>query len=92
MRLYTTTPICIATYINSSGIMRAQISASINIYFQGKLFILRTEDGGLTWQQLDEDQSPDVDVGQGGFAASGTCLVVNVSNLTILGKNPLVLF
>ncbi len=45
---------------------------------QGKLLILRTFDGGATWSELPEEQRPQVLEGQGGFAASGTCLVTQV--------------
>jgi photosystem II stability/assembly factor-like uncharacterized protein len=49
-------------------------------YFQGKLFILRTFDAGVTWSELPEDERPQVLEGQGGFAASGTCLVTQVTS------------
>ena len=39
-----------------------------------RLLILRTFDGGETWQELPEEQKPEAIDGQGGFAASGTCL------------------
>jgi photosystem II stability/assembly factor-like uncharacterized protein len=41
----------------------------------GMLFILRTEDGGETWSRLSADALPAAQEGEGGFAASGTCLV-----------------
>ena len=40
----------------------------------GRLLILRTSDGGETWQELPFEQRPQAIEGQGGFAASGTCL------------------
>ena len=40
----------------------------------GRLLILRTFDGGETWQELPFAQRPVAIDGQGGFAASGTCL------------------
>ena len=46
---------------------------------QGKLFILRTFDAGVTWIELSEAERPQVLEGQGGFAASGTCLVTKVT-------------
>ena len=39
----------------------------------GQFVILRTEDGGKTWQR---QTTPPAMPGEGGFAASGTCLVV----------------
>lgn len=40
----------------------------------GRLLILRTSDGGETWQELPFEKRPQAIDGQGGFAASGTCL------------------
>jgi photosystem II stability/assembly factor-like uncharacterized protein len=41
----------------------------------GTLFILRTEDGGATWSRVPAAGLPPAQEGEGGFAASGTCLV-----------------
>jgi photosystem II stability/assembly factor-like uncharacterized protein len=50
----------------------------------GKLFILRTRDGGKTWIQTPTDQAPPVLPGEAAIAASGTCLAVQgVSNVWI---------
>ena len=40
----------------------------------GRLLILRTFDGGENWEELPFEQRPIAIDGQGGFAASGTCL------------------
>ncbi len=40
----------------------------------GKLMIYRTEDGGDNWTQIDPATLPPALPGEGGFAASGTCL------------------
>ena len=40
----------------------------------GRLLILKTTDGGETWNELPFEQRPQALEGQGGFAASGTCL------------------
>jgi len=41
---------------------------------EGVLFILRTEDGGDTWSRVPAGNLPPALEGEGGFAASGTCL------------------
>lgn len=41
---------------------------------EGRLLILKTQDGGASWQPLPYAQRPIALPGQGGFAASGTCL------------------
>ena len=38
-----------------------------------ELFILRTEDGGESWIRIGTSSLPKAQVGEGGFAASGTC-------------------
>lgn len=42
----------------------------------GHLFIITTEDGGETWQEVPKENIPPVIEGEAGFAASGTCLIV----------------
>lgn len=42
----------------------------------GGLRIMRTEDGGETWVRVDWMMLPAANEGEGGFAASGTCLTV----------------
>jgi photosystem II stability/assembly factor-like uncharacterized protein len=49
---------------------------------EGRLLILKTVDGGITWQPLPPEQSPVIELGEAGFAASGT-------NLVAIGKREL---
>ncbi len=42
----------------------------------GKLFLIRTSDGGRTWTAPKGDERPAALEGEAGFAASGTCLTV----------------
>ncbi len=50
----------------------------------GKLYLLRTDDGGATWTRIPTDDAPSVLKGEGSFAASGTCLAVQgASNVWI---------
>ncbi|REE01743.1 beta propeller repeat protein [Marinoscillum furvescens] len=44
--------------------------------FDGELFVLKTEDGGETWSRIDPATLPAAGEGEGGFAASGTCIAV----------------
>ena len=46
----------------------------------GKLYLLRTDDGGATWARIPTDDAPPVLPGEGSFAASGTCLAVQGSS------------
>ena len=40
----------------------------------GSLFVLRTEDGGESWTRVPDDGLPRAQDGEGGFAASGSCV------------------
>lgn len=40
----------------------------------GELYLLRTDDGGRSWSRVDPATLPAALEGEGGFAASGTCL------------------
>ena len=40
----------------------------------GRFLVLRTEDGGRTWKETDAAGVPPALAGEGGFAASGTCV------------------
>lgn len=51
----------------------------------GRLLILKTKDGGETWQELPFEQRPIAKEGQGGFAASGTCLITNAKSDVYIG-------
>jgi len=44
--------------------------------FDGQLFVLSTYDGGQTWSRIDPSKMPEAGEGEGGFAASGTCISV----------------
>jgi photosystem II stability/assembly factor-like uncharacterized protein len=41
----------------------------------GRLVVITTSDGGATWIPLPSEERPEAAPGEGGFAASGTCLV-----------------
>ncbi|MFL6336961.1 MAG: WD40/YVTN/BNR-like repeat-containing protein [Pyrinomonadaceae bacterium] len=42
----------------------------------GRFLVVRTEDGGRTWKESDAAGMPPALAGEGGFAASGTCVAV----------------
>ena len=42
----------------------------------GRFIILRTDDGGRNWKEIDPKGMPPALAGEGGFAASGTCVAV----------------
>ena len=52
----------------------------------GHLVIIRTEDGGKTWRELERESQPKVATGEGGFAASGTCLITDRAQSVWIGS------
>ncbi|HEX8722697.1 MAG TPA: hypothetical protein VF736_18920 [Pyrinomonadaceae bacterium] len=46
----------------------------------GRFLVVRTEDGGRTWEEIAPAGMPPALVGEGGFAASGTCVAVGGRN------------
>jgi len=51
----------------------------------GELRILRTTDGGDHWSLVSAGRLPAAQEGEGGFAASGTCLAVGAQNVAWIG-------
>ncbi len=51
----------------------------------GRLIIIRTTDGGATWRPVPSDAIPAARGSEGGFAASGTCLVVHGKSTASIG-------
>ena len=51
----------------------------------GRLVIIRTVDGGKTWKELPKNQQPKMLPGEGGFAASGTCLITTGEKTVWIG-------
>lgn len=62
------------TFYDAMDFWNEQEGIAFGDAIDGRLLILRTFDGGETWQELPEEQRPEAIDGQGGFAASGTCL------------------
>ena len=60
---------CMAFWDRSRGIA---MSDPVN----GRFLVVRTEDGGRTWNETDPSGMPPALEGEGGFAASGTCVAV----------------
>ena len=51
----------------------------------GSLYVLRTRDGGLTWARVTAEGLPPAAEGEGGFAASGTCVDVAAGGSVWIG-------
>jgi photosystem II stability/assembly factor-like uncharacterized protein len=56
---------------------------------EGKMLLISTQDGGLTWKELPDSQRPNLKEGEASFAASGTgirCLSGKKITITTAGK------
>jgi photosystem II stability/assembly factor-like uncharacterized protein len=51
----------------------------------GELRVLRTTDGGENWSLVSSARLPSALDGEGGFAASGTCLAIGAENVAWIG-------
>ena len=51
----------------------------------GRHFMLRTTDGGEHWERIDPERLPPAAPGEGGFAASGTCITAVGSGTAFAG-------
>lgn len=62
------------TFYDAMDFWDDQTGIAFGDAMDGRLLILRTFDAGETWQELPYESRPQALEGQGGFAASGTCL------------------
>jgi photosystem II stability/assembly factor-like uncharacterized protein len=62
---------CMAFWDRSRGI-------AVSDPVEGRFLVVRTDDGGRTWNEIDPSgMPPALAAGEGGFAASGTCVAVS---------------
>lgn len=73
------------TFYDAMDFWNDQEGIAFGDAIDGRLLILKTADGGETWSELPFDQRPQAKDGQGGFAASGTCLAVNGDSHVYIG-------
>lgn len=53
--------------------------------FDSQFFILRTMNGGTSWERIDPALLPEAGEGEGGFAASGTCIAMQPEGAAWIG-------
>ena len=73
------------TFYDAMDFWNDQEGIAFGDAIDGRLLILKTADGGETWNELPFSQRPQALDGQGGFAASGTCLAVNGDSHVYIG-------
>jgi photosystem II stability/assembly factor-like uncharacterized protein len=64
---------CMAFWNRARGI-------AISDPVEGHFLVVTTDDGGRTWKETDASRMPAALAGEGGFAASGTCVAVGGSS------------
>jgi photosystem II stability/assembly factor-like uncharacterized protein len=61
-------------FLNTIEFWNHETGLAFGDSFNGELFILKTTDGGRSWTRIDPANLPPAGDGEGGFAASGTCI------------------
>jgi len=64
------------TFLDAIRFWDAQHGIAMSDPVDGRFLVLTTSDGGESWQEIPADRIPAAIEGEGGFAASGTCLAV----------------
>jgi photosystem II stability/assembly factor-like uncharacterized protein len=64
------------TFLDAIRFWDPQHGIAMSDPVDGKFLLLTTSDGGDTWQEIPAERIPPAIEGEGGFAASGTCLAV----------------
>ena len=64
------------TFLDAIRFWDAQHGIAMSDPVDGKFLLLTTSDGGDSWQEIPPEHIPPAIEGEGGFAASGTCLAV----------------
>jgi photosystem II stability/assembly factor-like uncharacterized protein len=64
------------TFLDAIRFWDARYGIAMSDPVDGRFLILTTSDGGDSWQQIPAERIPPAIEGEGGFAASGSCLTV----------------
>ena len=72
-------------FLNSIDFWDDEIGLAYGDSFDGKPYLMKTEDGGRTWDRIDPEVLPDAPEGEGGFASSGSCISVQPGGLAWVG-------
>ncbi|MDQ6633641.1 MAG: glycosyl hydrolase [Gemmatimonadota bacterium] len=64
------------TFLDAVQFWDARHGIAMSDPVEGRFLIITTDDGGNSWTEIPPDRLPPALAGEGGFAASGTCLAV----------------
>src|SRR4051794_28420651 len=74
------------SFLDAIQFWDAQHGIAMSDPVDGRFLLLTTSDGGDSWQEIPADRIPAAIEGEGGFAASGTCLAVWGSSHVWIGS------
>lgn len=63
-------------FFDCFGFWDARSGIAFSDSFDGRFLLITTVDGGATWSPIPVDRLPGANAGEGAFASSGTCVVV----------------
>jgi len=65
-------------FLNSIAFWDEENGLAYGDSFDGKPYILKTENGGNVWERVAPENLPEAPEGEGGFASSGSCIDVGI--------------
>jgi photosystem II stability/assembly factor-like uncharacterized protein len=74
------------TFLDAIQFWDARHGIAMSDPVEGRFLLITTDDGGDTWTEIPSERIPAALVGEGGFAASGTCLTVSGDGDVWLGS------
>lgn len=74
-----------AGFLNTIEFWDNQNGLAFGDSFNGNYFILKTTDGGQSWERVNPQNLPIPGKGEGGFAASGTCISMLPNGKAFIG-------
>lgn len=72
-------------FLNTIEFWDTQNGLAFGDSFNNEYFILKTSDGGNSWSRIDPTKLPKAGEGEGGFAASGTCITTLAGGVAHIG-------
>ncbi len=72
-------------FLNSIDFWDDQNGLAYGDSYDGKPYLLKTEDGGRSWNRINPEVLPDAGEGEGGFASSGSCISIQKGGLAWIG-------
>ena len=72
-------------FLNTIEFWDHQTGLAFGDSFNGQLFVLKTNDGGMHWTRINPSVLPAAGKGEGGFAASGTCITTQPGGKAWIG-------